>query len=402
VPAAEYPRNVASSFAVRLRAYAAAHFSLDEHLTIQWPDATGILQSEYTGGTTGRAYAVTLFGEIRGSAESLDEAQVRLGGSLGNVLPIVALAANAAIADPIPIAAFGLDVSKEPQEFMWYAVPDAKRFFPPGLRQINGPATLALMAGIGTHPQATTLQRAVESYRRALENWVPERMLMAGEFLYVAAETLSRFLIEARSAEKGITPKNLARLMGESGPDALRERYLTDEVFGADEAALAAMRDASDGFEHGYMDINDVRGLIESKLERSMAFVRRSLVRAASIAADMESILLSSEYDQPRGLVPPIFMLRGDLTLKDPALPPPPDLGPLELDLPLPEPTAIEKGSGEPVEIKFQPKMTVLSVPENVNINVRGAGLRAAHVKGFSSEVSDVHRTEPEAPADDS
>jgi len=71
--------------------------------------------------------------------------------------------------------------------------------------------------------------------------------------------------------------------VGESGPDALRERYLRDEVFAGDDKALAAMRDASDGFEHGYMDINEVRDLIESKLARSMAFVRRSLVRAASI-----------------------------------------------------------------------------------------------------------------------
>lgn len=397
-----YHRDVASSFAVRLRAYAAAHFSLDQHLVIRWPDATATLQSEYTGGSTGRAYPVTLFGEIRGTADSLDDAQMRLGASLSNALPIVALAANAAIGDPMPIGAFGFDLSQGPQEFMWYAVRYAKRFFPPGLRQIDGAATLALMTGVGTHPQTTILHRAIESYRRALENWVPERMLMAGEFLYVTAETLSRFLIEARSSQKGITPKNLARLVGESGPDALRDRYLRDEIFAGDEDSLAAMRDASDGFEHGYMDINDVRNLVESKLARSMAFIRQSLVRAANIDPAMESVILSSAYDEPRGLVPPIFILRGDLTVKDPTKPAPPDLDTLELDFPLPEPTAIEKGGDEPVEIKFQPNLTVLSLPENVAVNVRGTGLRAAHVKTFSSELSGVHRAEAETPTEDS
>jgi hypothetical protein len=37
-----------------------------------------------------------------------------------------------------------------------------------------------------------------ESYRRAVGHWVPEERLLAGEFLAIAAETLSRFLIESR------------------------------------------------------------------------------------------------------------------------------------------------------------------------------------------------------------
>lgn len=379
---------------MRIRAYAAAHFELDQHLVVRWPDATAVLQTEYTGGASGRAYPVTLFGEIRGDAESLDDAQNRLGGSLGNVLPIVALAANAAIADPFPIGAFGIDLSLGPQEFMWYAVPHARTFFPPGVRKIDGDATLALMAAIGSHSHTGILQRAVESYRRALDNWVPERMLMAGEFLYIAAETLSRFFIEARAADRAITPKNLARLEGKSVPDALREMYLVEEIFAGDAEALAAMRDASDGFEHGYMDINAVRDLIEAKLSRSMTLVRKSLVRACGVGASVEPALLAHDYDEPRGLVPPIFMVRGDLTLIDASMPPPADAGALELDFPLPEPTAIEKGSDEPPELKFDPAITALSLPDNVEVNVRGTGLRAAHVKDFTSTVDSVSRAD--------
>lgn len=195
--------RVPSPFAVRLRAYAAAHFELDQHLVVRWPDATAILQTEYTGGSSGRAYPVTMFGEIRGVAKSLDEAQNRLGGSLGNVLPIVALAANAAIADPFPIGAFGLDMSRGPQEFMWYAVPHARTFFPPGVRKINGDATLALMSAIGTHPQTGILHRAAECYRRALDNWVPERMLMAGEFPLHRSGNAQPFLGRGKIGREG-------------------------------------------------------------------------------------------------------------------------------------------------------------------------------------------------------
>ena len=48
-----------------MRAYAAAHLDYDDVLHIAWPDAEAIIQSEYTGGDDGRAYAVTLHGEIR-------------------------------------------------------------------------------------------------------------------------------------------------------------------------------------------------------------------------------------------------------------------------------------------------------------------------------------------------
>jgi hypothetical protein len=93
-----------------MRAYAAAHFDFDDALQIAWPDADAILQSEYTGGDDGRAYAVTLHGEIRGPGDSLAEAEPRLSGALAAAFPLIAVAANAAIADPLPIASHGLDL----------------------------------------------------------------------------------------------------------------------------------------------------------------------------------------------------------------------------------------------------------------------------------------------------
>lgn len=169
--------------------------------------------------------------------------------------------------------------------------------------------------------------------------------------------------------------------------------YLNDEIFAGDTQALTAVRDASDGFEHGYMDINAVRDLLEPTLSRSMALVRRSLVRASGVTAGEEAAILVSDYDEPRGLVPPIFIVRGDLTLKDPSEPPPDDAGALELDFPLPEPTADEKGRDEP-QLEFHPSITALSLPDNVEVNVRGTGLRAAHVKNFSSMVGAVSRAD--------
>ena len=146
---------MASPFVFKMRAYAAAHFEFDQHIEVNWPDARAYLQSEYTGGSSGRAYAVTLYGEIFGEATSLEAAQLHLSALIGNALPVIALAANAAIDNPLAVAVFGLDLT-EPQELIWYSTPHASEFFPPGLRKIDPKATLDLMTAIGNIRRQTS------------------------------------------------------------------------------------------------------------------------------------------------------------------------------------------------------------------------------------------------------
>lgn len=362
-----------------MRTYAAAHFDFDQHIEVSWPDARAYLQSEYTGGASGRAYAVTLYAEIFGEATSLDAAQRHLAASIGNVLPVVALAANAAVDNPLAVAVFGLDLT-EPQELIWYSTPHASDFFPPGLRKIDPQATLDLMTAVGHHPQNDLLHRSTESYRNALSNWFPERLLMAGEFLWIAAETLSRCLLETRSAKLGITPTNLARKEGARNKDALRASYLRDVIFAGDSEAQAAMDDASNGFEHGYLAIREVHGLMEPVLERSMILVRRALIEAADAGADAEQILLGDDYNEPRALVPPLHVVAGQLARKDPALPAPADLPKLELDYPRPEMIVHERPTGR-VDHTFSSDVKAVYVPDNVEIRNIRQGVRAAHLK---------------------
>ena len=161
---------VSGKFVFRARAYAAAHFDWDDMLTSTWPDCTAWLQSEYTGGDDARAYPVTIHGAILGHGESLEEAQPRLANALGSTLPVIALAANAAVADPLAVAAYGADLA-EPQPLISYWTPPAARWFPSGKRQINAEATLRLMHAVGRSAEVDLLQRAIERYRRALGYW---------------------------------------------------------------------------------------------------------------------------------------------------------------------------------------------------------------------------------------
>jgi len=186
-----------------------------------------------------------------------------------------------------------------------------------------------------------------------------------------------------------MTPKNLARKQGASGVDELRRSYLTDEIFGADADAFEAVEAASNGFEHGYMAVADVRGLLEPVLERSMRLVRRALIIESGVADASRDRLLTQDYEEPRGLVPMIAFVRGDLELVDSALPAPTmQGGDIELKWSNDRPIARQADDGT-VSISFPFDITY-QLPDNTQVRSHGFGMRAAHVKNAELHPIDV------------
>lgn len=363
-------------FAVRARWHAAAHFDWDDILHLNLREGHAAYQSEYTGGKDRRAYAVTIHGEIRGEGASLEEAEVRMANALRAPLPVLAVASNAAVGEMLLVASHGLDLF-QPQPFVGYWTPAAEEWLPPGDRRIDLAATRALLEAVVDQSQAEVLLRAYEAYRRALSHWFPEELLLAGEFLYVAAETLSRFLIEQRAENQGMTPKNLAKLEHAGGPDSLRSRYLRDEIFAGDAAAFEAMNAASNGFEHGYLSIAEVRGLFQGTLAHSMGLVRRALIEAAQ-PPDVAKETLLHGYDEPRGLPPTFAFVRGNISAVDPSNPPVLDGGAIELDWKRPQVSVTTNSTGEP-EINIPLNATVTDKPDDVELKLTQVAVRAGY-----------------------
>ena len=382
------------SYLVQMRAYAAAHFRFGEPLLLTWPDAQAVFQSEYTGGKSRRAYPVTIHGEIRGEGESLNEAQRRLSRALSRVFPLLAVASNAAVADPIMVIAHGLDLT-EPQPFLGYRTPTATDWFPPGDRFIDRDATLALISAVGKILEFKRLQNAVETYSRALGHWIPEQRLLAGEYLYICAETLSRFIVERRAAAKGMTTHNFAQ-WSKTGKEELHNRILADEVFAGDNEALDALYAASNGFEHGYKVADEVRELIEPVLDRSMTLVRRALVGALDIEEAMRDKLLAPDYEQPKGLVPEVWLIEGELTREDPSQPLPTFDG-TGIDLAwekiVPEATEMPDGK---VIIGFPQQVKISGISPGVKLAFSRVGVRAVNLRQEMVGPLDIQVTPPE------
>jgi hypothetical protein len=366
-----------------MRAYAAAHLAMDQVLEVRWPDAVAFLQSEFVEGPEA-SYPVTILGEARGQGDSPEAEQQRLGNAIDSIYSLIALAGNAAVATPLAIAAYGSDLS-EPRPFMGYRTPQATEWFPPGARRLDFEATQGLIAAAVKQPNKGPLWRAINGYRDALGYWTPETELLAGEFLYVVAETLSRYAFDQWKLDPVNAAKieSLRKLKGKTKKrreDTLRRGILRDAIFAGDSAAFAALEKASNGFEHGYMEIADIVGLLEPVVETCFAHVRRALLSALGVEEPWMKRLLTADYEEPRGLVQALVLVTGKLRRQDPTQPLPEiggmavelDWGPLNLK-PVP-------GIAGKVNIELSPTITLRKLPDNASLDITGYAMRAAHV----------------------
>ena len=250
------------------------------------------MTSEYVGESS--RWPLMLRAEIRGAATGLQDAQQRLGARAGSLLPLVALAANAAHADPALVVAHGLspDVD-QPAEWIAYEWPPASEYVPPHSRTIEPNLVGALLEGGDRFPSAGYHGRAVGLYREALKHWTPETELLAGEYLWMATEALSRGVVEAEATQRAITPQNLAQLHGVSGPPALYARAREQTIFKGDAAIVSTLQQASDGFEHGYRDLDAVREMLHPILLEVTKRVRQALIEVLALDPEHEKALLA-------------------------------------------------------------------------------------------------------------
>jgi hypothetical protein len=374
-------------YLVVVRAISAAQLPYDDPLVAQLPGAHCVIKSEQAGGEDG--WPVALRGEARGSATDIDDAQRRLSEIVAGLLPLVALAANAAHADPALVVAHGSAPGESsPADWIGYEWPAPSTHFPPQARTVPANRVGALLEAADRYRSGGYHARAVGLYREALKYWTPESTLLAAEYLWMATEALSRGIVEAEAAQRNMTPGNLAQLRKVAGPPTLYRLAREEVVFAEDADALDALGKASEGFEHGYMPIPDVRALAEPILERAARKVRHALISVLDMPAADVTALLDPDLDEPRGLIPPMRILRGKLHVNDPNLAPTEIEDAVEMDWESEGERQIERNEAGDLTITGTTKAMMRDLPEGLALTVVSSGMRAQGATAY--DVGDV------------
>jgi hypothetical protein len=217
-----------------------------------------------------------------------------------------------------------------------------------------------------------------------LKYWTPESTLLAGEYLWMATEALSRGIVEADAAAQNITPSNLAKLRDVASPSILYKQVREQVIFDEDKQALDALSKASEGFEHGYMPIPDVRALADPILEIAARNVRHALISVLGMSEADTTALLDPDFDEPCGLTPPMKVLRGELRVTDPRLAPSELQSTVEMDWESKGERQIERNTAGKLTITATTTATLQGLPEGMGLTAISSGVRVQGATAYT------------------
>jgi hypothetical protein len=150
------------------------------------------------------------------------------------------------------------------------------------------------------------LKRAVGQYNLTLRYWLPETLALALVHLFIAAETLT----DIARDRSGMTDEDLAekqKIAMKVGPlknrqDLMRaaKNYARHKfIFHDDDTTHKRAADASDGFEHGFMDFEDIKAAADAVALPTAQHVRRAILEFTDFDQGARDVVLSEKFETP-------------------------------------------------------------------------------------------------------
>jgi hypothetical protein len=240
-----------------------------------------------------------LWVDIRGHATcGLDEAINAYVSAAHALLGFVAVSANAAIQDPDVKLAFDNTADRDRRLFFQQFVPEFRGAPLPG-RRVDSEATVILMKSFDGHAEFDRLIRAVEQYRLALLEWRPGREILALAHLWMGMEALTKVALRRELAREGVTQaQELADAWG------IDLRALDGEVrrrvlFRGDASTAKKAKEASDGFEHGFLPYAVIRPLAQEARDLTATYLREAIFDLSDVPEMTARTLLGPEFASP-------------------------------------------------------------------------------------------------------
>ncbi|MGH9907318.1 MAG: hypothetical protein ACRD8U_17250 [Pyrinomonadaceae bacterium] len=304
-------------FRIVMRGPSAVIFRQRENwLFEKFPTEFGPVNIGYASRWLTRAEAVTVPGhlwiEVRGYAPELERAISPFANAGLAGISIVATSANAAVGEPEVEVAFESTPGAKEREYFQSYVPPETGVLHTG-RLIDLPATLAFLNSLKAHKDADRLLRATNQYNFALRNWKFGHATISLAHLWMTVEALTKVKLRAECAARRLSePKELAASLGIElrDLDAMIRRQF---ILQGDTECYTQAKEASDGFEHGYLGFDQVLELSQQVRHRMAIYVRRSIFDLAGVEEDAKARLLSNTFAKPLGHWPVVKYLRGTL-----------------------------------------------------------------------------------------
>lgn len=309
--------NTEKQYIVVMRGPSAVLFRQGKSLTVlDFPSAIGPVNIVYTSRWLNRGENVIVPGnlwiEIQGSGHTLEEVLSPFANAGLAMLPILSLSANAAVGEPEVELGFDNTPGVTERDFFQSYIPPESSIVHLG-RHINVEATVALSRTLATHPDSERLLRGADQYRLALDSWRLGRETLSLAHLWMALEAITKARIRAECAARGLQEyQKLAENLGVELKQ-LDATVRKDLILNGDDECYKKAKDASDGFEHGFLGYDRIRELSKDIRHRMANYVRTAILEICGVGSEVFRILTSDPFDKPLGYWPVIKYIRGQL-----------------------------------------------------------------------------------------
>lgn len=310
------PNN--KDFVVVLRGSSAAVFPEGKNLiATNFPSSIGPVNIAYATRWLKRGGNISLPGhiwiEVSGAGIALENVLAPFANAGLALLPILSLCTNVAIGDPK--VELGYDNSKgliERDYFQTYIPPegDNLRVF----RYVNSPETTNAIRKLAKHTESERLRRGANQYRLALDSWHLGRETLALAHLWMALEAITKAKVRLECTARGLSSEQeLADNLG-IPIQKLDSVIRKDFILGGDAETYKKAKEASDGFEHGYLGYDELLSKSKGVRHKMAKYVRNSILQMMGLSNDTYQTLTSAPFDKPLGDWPVVKYLRGKLT----------------------------------------------------------------------------------------
>lgn len=250
--------------------------------------------------------------EIRGIAPTLKEAINPFANAGLSGIASMAFSANAAIGELEVEVAYDCTAGVEEREYFQSYVPPESEILK-SARIINSKETTAFVEAINKNPESERLYRALNQYRLALDSWKLGRSTLVLAHLWMALEALTKAKIRLLQDEHKVsTPDELSNVLDikitELDPTIRRDYFLQGDI-----DCYRKAKKSSDGFEHGFIGYDKLRGLSSEVRHKTAQYTRSAIMDVAGLSDVSADILKSAPFDLPLGLWPIAKYLKGKL-----------------------------------------------------------------------------------------
>jgi hypothetical protein len=224
--------------------------------------------------------------EVKGHAGTLAQAGSTFSELAREIANMIAFVANVRVGPVETHLAFDSDPRKTEREFLEVFLPDER-----GLVSDGGLIRLHLLeaaspAGLSLQVERPRVTRALRQYELALREWYLGGEWLALGHLWIAVENLTEAVLRQTKVELSKSDKDLAEMLDvvTDDPDRprwqqiMREQVREQVIFDGDHDAYVTAKKASDGLEHGFLELDEIARHAIDSADITFTCVRRTII----------------------------------------------------------------------------------------------------------------------------